>query len=213
MFHAVRAGRRPGSARRRGPDGVRRIARGRHEIGDHAWRHAVPAEVSDAQIREELRRSARAVSPPSPVSPAVSRRRCSRPGAAPTTVCVVDAQQRFHPAMFRPHGKRPCPGQPGQGLSQSAGQALHLHFPAGSGASFLGPPTQSPTGATSAVQLKIDRSSAARRAPDLRKHAATSRSASSVSLRRPCGAGDSGAVCARSGGGREPLRGPRQLMY
>ncbi|MFJ7967202.1 hypothetical protein [Streptomyces sp. NPDC096324] len=120
---------------------MRRIARGSHEIGDHAWRHAVTAVVSDAQIRDELRRSAQARSRPSPVSPAVSRRWCARPGAAPTTDCVVNAQQWFHPGMFRPHRKRPCPGQPGQGLSQSAGQALHLHFPAGSGASFLGPPT------------------------------------------------------------------------
>ncbi|MFD5639152.1 polysaccharide deacetylase family protein [Streptomyces sp. NPDC127077] len=93
--HVLRSagGPTPGSARRRGPDGARRIARGSQEIGDHAWRHAVPAEVSDAQIRDELCRSARAVSRPSPVSPEVSRRWCARPGAAPATVCVVDAQQ------------------------------------------------------------------------------------------------------------------------
>ncbi|MFF4762700.1 hypothetical protein [Streptomyces sp. NPDC001292] len=37
--------------------------------------------------------------------------------------------------------KTPPPDEPGTGFPSSAGQALHLHLPAGSGASFLGPPT------------------------------------------------------------------------
>ncbi|MFD5816682.1 polysaccharide deacetylase family protein [Streptomyces sp. NPDC127038] len=41
---------------------VRRMAREGHEIGDHTWTHAVLTDVSDAQIRDELRRTARAVS-------------------------------------------------------------------------------------------------------------------------------------------------------
>ncbi|MBO4253168.1 polysaccharide deacetylase family protein [Streptomyces griseorubiginosus] len=44
------------------PDVVRRIATDGHEIGDHTWTHAVLTDVSDAQIRDELRRTARAVS-------------------------------------------------------------------------------------------------------------------------------------------------------
>ncbi|MFE1291220.1 polysaccharide deacetylase family protein [Streptomyces sp. NPDC058751] len=44
------------------PDVVRRIAEEGHEIGDHTWTHAVLTDVSDARIRDELRRTARAVS-------------------------------------------------------------------------------------------------------------------------------------------------------
>ncbi|MFD5818726.1 polysaccharide deacetylase family protein [Streptomyces sp. NPDC127038] len=44
------------------PDVVRRIAKEGHEIGDHTWTHAVLTDVSDAQIRVELRRTARAIS-------------------------------------------------------------------------------------------------------------------------------------------------------
>jgi peptidoglycan/xylan/chitin deacetylase (PgdA/CDA1 family) len=44
------------------PDVVRRIAREGHEIGDHTWTHAVLTDVSDAQIRDELRRTAQAIS-------------------------------------------------------------------------------------------------------------------------------------------------------
>ncbi|WP_020140969.1 polysaccharide deacetylase family protein [Streptomyces sp. 351MFTsu5.1] len=44
------------------PEVVRRIARDGHEIGDHTWTHAVLTDVSDAQIRDELRRTARAIS-------------------------------------------------------------------------------------------------------------------------------------------------------
>ncbi|MFE2533764.1 polysaccharide deacetylase family protein [Streptomyces sp. NPDC059371] len=44
------------------PDVVRRIARDGHEIGDHTWTHAVLTDVSDAQIRNELRRTAQAIS-------------------------------------------------------------------------------------------------------------------------------------------------------
>lgn len=44
------------------PDVVRRIAEDGHEIGDHTWTHAVLTDVSDAQIRDELRRTARAIS-------------------------------------------------------------------------------------------------------------------------------------------------------
>ncbi len=44
------------------PDVVRRIAKDGHEIGDHTWTHAVLTDVSDAQIRDELRRTARAIS-------------------------------------------------------------------------------------------------------------------------------------------------------
>ncbi|MEU5592619.1 polysaccharide deacetylase family protein [Streptomyces sp. NPDC020298] len=44
------------------PDVVRRIAKDGHEIGDHTWTHAVLPDVSDAQIRDELRRTARAIS-------------------------------------------------------------------------------------------------------------------------------------------------------
>ncbi|MFJ9150251.1 polysaccharide deacetylase family protein [Streptomyces sp. NPDC102270] len=43
------------------PDVVRRIATDGHEIGDHTWTHAVLTDVSDAQIRDELRRTARAI--------------------------------------------------------------------------------------------------------------------------------------------------------
>ncbi len=44
--------------------------------------------------------------------------------------------------------RRPRPDVIRSGVSQwSAGQALHLHFPAGSGASFLGPPTREATAA------------------------------------------------------------------
>ncbi|MBO7935970.1 polysaccharide deacetylase family protein [Streptomyces antibioticus] len=43
------------------PDVVRRIAEDGHEIGDHTWTHAVLTDVSDAQIRDELRRTARAI--------------------------------------------------------------------------------------------------------------------------------------------------------
>lgn len=42
----------------------------------------------------------------------------------------------------RPHNAgSPVPRNSGRGFHASAGQALHLHLPAGSGASFLGPPT------------------------------------------------------------------------
>ncbi|MFD5598009.1 polysaccharide deacetylase family protein [Streptomyces griseorubiginosus] len=44
------------------PEVVRRMARDGHEIGDHTWTHAVLTDVSDAQIRDELRRTARAIS-------------------------------------------------------------------------------------------------------------------------------------------------------
>ncbi|MFF7047834.1 polysaccharide deacetylase family protein [Streptomyces griseorubiginosus] len=44
------------------PQVVRRMARDGHEIGDHTWTHAVLTDVSDAQIRDELRRTARAIS-------------------------------------------------------------------------------------------------------------------------------------------------------
>ncbi|MFF3617182.1 polysaccharide deacetylase family protein [Streptomyces sp. NPDC002580] len=44
------------------PDVVRRIAKDGHEIGDHTWTHAVLTDVSDTRIREELRRTARAIS-------------------------------------------------------------------------------------------------------------------------------------------------------
>ncbi|KND23580.1 polysaccharide deacetylase family protein [Streptomyces acidiscabies] len=44
------------------PAVVRRIAEDGHEIGDHTWTHAVLTDVSDAQIRDELRRTARAIS-------------------------------------------------------------------------------------------------------------------------------------------------------
>jgi peptidoglycan/xylan/chitin deacetylase (PgdA/CDA1 family) len=44
------------------PDVVRRIAEDGHEIGDHTWTHAVLTDVPDAQIRDELRRTARAIS-------------------------------------------------------------------------------------------------------------------------------------------------------
>ncbi|MGW3917295.1 polysaccharide deacetylase family protein [Streptomyces sp. NPDC005070] len=44
------------------PAVVRRIAKDGHEIGDHTWTHAVLTDVSDAQIRGELRRTARAIS-------------------------------------------------------------------------------------------------------------------------------------------------------
>ncbi|MCX4740995.1 polysaccharide deacetylase family protein [Streptomyces antibioticus] len=43
------------------PDVVRRIAEEGHEIGDHTWTHAVLTDVSDARIRDELRRTARAI--------------------------------------------------------------------------------------------------------------------------------------------------------
>ncbi|MCH5676595.1 polysaccharide deacetylase family protein [Streptomyces gilvus] len=43
------------------PGVVRRIAEEGHEIGDHTWTHAVLTDVSDAQIRDELRRTARAI--------------------------------------------------------------------------------------------------------------------------------------------------------
>lgn len=44
------------------PDVVRRIARDGHEIGDHTWTHPVLTDASDARIRDELRRTARAIS-------------------------------------------------------------------------------------------------------------------------------------------------------
>ncbi|MGC9536235.1 polysaccharide deacetylase family protein [Streptomyces sp. UG1] len=43
------------------PDVVRRIANGGHEIGNHTWTHPVLTDVSDAQIRDELRRTTRAI--------------------------------------------------------------------------------------------------------------------------------------------------------
>ncbi|WP_282699667.1 polysaccharide deacetylase family protein [Streptomyces sp. CC219B] len=43
------------------PDVVRRIAEDGHEIGNHTWTHAVLTDVSDAQIRDELRRTTRAI--------------------------------------------------------------------------------------------------------------------------------------------------------
>ncbi|MDX3089527.1 MULTISPECIES: polysaccharide deacetylase family protein [Streptomyces] len=44
------------------PDVVRRIAEDGHEIGDHTWTHPVLTDASDARVREELRRTARAIS-------------------------------------------------------------------------------------------------------------------------------------------------------
>ncbi len=44
------------------PDVVRRMARDGHEIGDHTWTHPVLTDASDAQIRDELRRTAGAIS-------------------------------------------------------------------------------------------------------------------------------------------------------
>ncbi|MEH0418346.1 polysaccharide deacetylase family protein [Streptomyces sp. B21-083] len=44
------------------PDVVRRMAEDGHEIGDHTWTHPRLTDVSDAQIRDELRRTARAIS-------------------------------------------------------------------------------------------------------------------------------------------------------
>ncbi|MEI5524750.1 polysaccharide deacetylase family protein [Streptomyces brasiliscabiei] len=44
------------------PDVVRRIAREGHEIGNHTWTHAVLTEISDGRIRDELRRTTRAIS-------------------------------------------------------------------------------------------------------------------------------------------------------
>lgn len=44
------------------PHVVRRIAKEGHEIGNHTWTHAVLTDVSDTQIRDELRRTARAIS-------------------------------------------------------------------------------------------------------------------------------------------------------
>jgi peptidoglycan/xylan/chitin deacetylase (PgdA/CDA1 family) len=44
------------------PEVVRRIAEEGHEIGDHTWTHAVLTDVSDAQIRDELRHTAQAIS-------------------------------------------------------------------------------------------------------------------------------------------------------
>jgi len=43
------------------PQVVRRIAEDGHEIGDHTWTHPVLTDVSDAQVREELRRTSRAI--------------------------------------------------------------------------------------------------------------------------------------------------------
>ncbi|GAQ76943.1 peptidoglycan-N-acetylglucosamine deacetylase [Streptomyces turgidiscabies] len=44
------------------PDVVRRIAADGHEIGNHTWTHPRLTDVSDARIRDELRRTARAIS-------------------------------------------------------------------------------------------------------------------------------------------------------
>jgi len=44
------------------PDVVRRMAEDGHEIGDHTWTHPVLTDVSDARVRDELRRTARAIS-------------------------------------------------------------------------------------------------------------------------------------------------------
>ncbi|RAJ47202.1 peptidoglycan/xylan/chitin deacetylase (PgdA/CDA1 family) [Kitasatospora sp. SolWspMP-SS2h] len=43
------------------PDVVRRIAAEGHEIGDHTWTHPRLTEVSDAQVRDELGRTADAI--------------------------------------------------------------------------------------------------------------------------------------------------------
>ncbi|WTG48395.1 polysaccharide deacetylase family protein [Actinacidiphila glaucinigra] len=43
------------------PDVVRRIADEGHEIGNHTWTHPRLTDVSDTQIRDELRRTARAI--------------------------------------------------------------------------------------------------------------------------------------------------------
>ncbi|KIQ65801.1 deacetylase [Kitasatospora griseola] len=43
------------------PDVVRRIAREGHEIGDHTWNHPRLTEVPDAEVREELVRTADAI--------------------------------------------------------------------------------------------------------------------------------------------------------
>ncbi|MGW0971222.1 polysaccharide deacetylase family protein [Streptomyces sp. NPDC002516] len=55
------------------PDVVRRMAREGHEIGDHTWTHAVLTDVSDAQIRDELRRTARAISQITGTEPTLMR--------------------------------------------------------------------------------------------------------------------------------------------
>ncbi|MEV6020724.1 MULTISPECIES: polysaccharide deacetylase family protein [unclassified Streptomyces] len=55
------------------PDVVRRIAREGHEIGDHTWTHAVLTDVSDAQIRDELRRTAQAISQITGTEPTLMR--------------------------------------------------------------------------------------------------------------------------------------------
>ncbi|MEU4096339.1 polysaccharide deacetylase family protein [Streptomyces sp. NPDC026673] len=44
------------------PDVVRRIAAEGHEIGNHTWTHPRLTDVSDAQIREEMLRTGRAIS-------------------------------------------------------------------------------------------------------------------------------------------------------
>ncbi|MGJ5830862.1 polysaccharide deacetylase family protein [Streptomyces ossamyceticus] len=44
------------------PDVVRRMAEEGHEIGNHTWTHAVLTDVSDTRIRDELRRTTRAIS-------------------------------------------------------------------------------------------------------------------------------------------------------
>ncbi|MEU0576277.1 polysaccharide deacetylase family protein [Streptomyces griseoincarnatus] len=43
------------------PDVVRRIAEDGHEIGNHTWTHPVLTDVPGAQIRDELRRTTRAI--------------------------------------------------------------------------------------------------------------------------------------------------------
>ena len=43
------------------PDVVRRIAKDGHEIGNHTWTHPLLTDVSDARIRDELRRTERAI--------------------------------------------------------------------------------------------------------------------------------------------------------
>lgn len=55
------------------PEVVRRIAQDGHEIGDHTWTHAVLTDVSDAQIRRELRRTAQAISGITGTEPALMR--------------------------------------------------------------------------------------------------------------------------------------------
>jgi len=55
------------------PQVVRRIAGDGHEIGNHTWTHAVLTDVSDAQVRDELRRTTRAISALTGTEPTLMR--------------------------------------------------------------------------------------------------------------------------------------------